>query len=139
MEENNKERGLYHRYDVKRRDGQDTGGEDYFVLRLDKRNPADLAALATYANVVEAEYPRLAADLRKRYGLAQSVIVGDIVHYYRADGGGGQKPCAAVITDINVDGSVADLHVMPTREIPFERVDVPFSVAHRPGTWTRIR
>lgn len=61
--------GLYEKYYVERTDGSSRhGGKhercDYFVLDLTHDRYA-LSALRAYAEACEAEYPRLAADLRQ--------------------------------------------------------------------------
>ena len=61
-------RGLYDKYEVRRRDGSSSpGGEHerccYYVLDLDHDQYA-LAALATYAESCSRQYPLLARDLR---------------------------------------------------------------------------
>jgi hypothetical protein len=62
-----KNRGIYHKFDVTRTDGSSgPGGKHqscfYFVLDLD-HDPHAKAALAAYAESCRAEYPRLAEDL----------------------------------------------------------------------------
>lgn len=63
-----RERGLYGKFQVARRDrrdepGGDREGAEYFVLDLTYDRPSRVALLA-YADAVAAEYPILAADLR---------------------------------------------------------------------------
>ena len=64
--------------------------------------------------------------------------IGHIVHYYSADDAQGACPGktkAAVVTAVGSE-TIVDLHVMPAREIPYTRVDVPFSDDPKPGHWT---
>lgn len=68
MSTDNKNRGLYAKYNVSRTDGSDAPGGKHegcqlFVLDLTHDGPARLAA-RVYAEAVEAEYPLLAKDLR---------------------------------------------------------------------------
>ena len=61
-------RGLYNKYEVRRRDGSSRpGGKhercSYFVLDLD-HDPNSMAALVAYTNKCEQNYPQLARDLR---------------------------------------------------------------------------
>ena len=63
-----KNRGLYHKFNVTRADGSsEPGGKhdgcDYFVIDLTHDPFARLAILA-YAAACEADFPLLAADLR---------------------------------------------------------------------------
>lgn len=65
---NNQERGIYQKFIVNRTDGQDAPGEkhhgdEYFVLNLTTDKHA-IPALAAYAELCAAEYPKLADDLR---------------------------------------------------------------------------
>jgi hypothetical protein len=67
----NNEQGLYGKFDVRRNDGSDApGGKhhgcDYFVLDA-THDPHANAALAAYADSVQATHPQLAADMRARY------------------------------------------------------------------------
>lgn len=67
MKANNKECGLYDKFNISRVDGRDApGGDrhgaDYFVLDT-TFDPFALPALIAYANACRAEYPLLAADL----------------------------------------------------------------------------
>lgn len=64
-----KNRGLLSKYEVRRTDGKSEPGQKhdgcpYFVLDLN-HDPFAWAALDAYAKACEAEYPLLAADLRK--------------------------------------------------------------------------
>lgn len=64
-----KKRGLYGKYEVKRKDGSsDAFGKhancEYFVLDLDHDKHAK-AAIRAYAASCKKEYPELAKDLRK--------------------------------------------------------------------------
>lgn len=66
------EQGLYGKFLVRRVDGSDLPGEKhhgcrYFVLDVDHDKYA-AAALGTYASHCEQEYPRLAKDLREKFG-----------------------------------------------------------------------
>lgn len=56
------QRGLYGKYKVERIDGKPRG--PYFVLDY-AHDPHAVAALLAYADSCEAEFPALAADLRK--------------------------------------------------------------------------
>jgi len=69
-----KEKGLYHKYDIKKTNGEDIDeNSEYFVLRLDKNgnDPKHIAAcrkaILTYADEIEEHLPVLASDLKKRY------------------------------------------------------------------------
>lgn len=62
-----KSRGIYRKYDVKRTDGgSEEGGAHencrYFVLDLDC-DPFSIPALKTYADHCRSKYPKLAEDL----------------------------------------------------------------------------
>lgn len=56
------ERGLYHKYNVERTDGQLVG--DCFVLEF--KDPNTWPALRSYAATVRPEYPVLALDIEAR-------------------------------------------------------------------------
>lgn len=60
MDTTDRTRGLYAKYDVRRRDGKAKG--PYFVLAY-RTDPHARAALRAYADSCRAEYPALAADL----------------------------------------------------------------------------
>lgn len=65
--------GLFRKFTVSRTDGSDAPdgkhyGCDYFVLDV-THDPHAKAALAAYADAVEATHPQLAADMRQRYGI----------------------------------------------------------------------
>lgn len=62
MSDKDKQRGLYGKYHVERVDGKVKG--PYFVLAY-TADPYAAVALAAYADSCEAEYPQLAADLRR--------------------------------------------------------------------------
>lgn len=67
----NKAKGIYHKFIVKRVDGTDFpqgkhDGCDYFVLDT-THDVYAMAALLAYADACEADYPQLAADIRTRY------------------------------------------------------------------------
>lgn len=67
-DEEKRYRGLYDKFEVLRTDGRDNEGEKhfgcrYFILDLNHDPHARVAILA-YANSCEADYPRLARDLR---------------------------------------------------------------------------
>lgn len=69
----NRQQGLYGKFHIARTDGTDApGGKhhgcDYFVLDVTHDKHAK-AALAAYADAVEATHPQLAADMRSRWGL----------------------------------------------------------------------
>ena len=71
MDKKKRDIGLMDKYRVERRDGSsEPGGKhhgcEYFVLDL-THDPHARAALLSYAASCEAEYPVLAADLRRRY------------------------------------------------------------------------
>lgn len=67
------ERGLYEKFKIHRVDGRDQAEGDahwgcrYFVLDLD-HDPYALAALWSYANACEREFPILSRDLRMSLG-----------------------------------------------------------------------
>lgn len=68
------QQGVFRKFDVRRVDGSDRpGGKhegcEYFVLDTNHDKHA-AAALAAYADAVEATHPQLAADMRERYELA---------------------------------------------------------------------
>lgn len=70
----NEQQGLFRKFIVRRTDGSDApGGKhhgcDYFVLDVTHDRHAK-AALAAYADAIEATHPRLASDMRTRWGLA---------------------------------------------------------------------
>jgi hypothetical protein len=72
------EQGLFHKFDVRRTDGSDApGGKHHwcrhFVLDMD-HDPHARAALAAYADAVEATHPVLAVDLRQQFALAAAPI-----------------------------------------------------------------
>lgn len=81
LPEENKEvgkeaQGLFRKFEVHRVDGTDRkGGKhhgcEYFVLDMD-HDPVANQALAAYAAAVRATNPTLAADICKRYGLAET-------------------------------------------------------------------
>lgn len=65
--------GLYRKFDVRRTDGRDLPGGDregatYFVLDV-THDPHAKPALAAYAAACMADYPQLAGDLVRQYGL----------------------------------------------------------------------
>ena len=67
----NKTRGIYNKFYVKRVDDTDCpGGKhdgcDYFVLDA-THDVYAMAAILAYADACEADYPKLAADIRIRY------------------------------------------------------------------------
>ena len=67
----NKAKGIYNKFIVNRVDGTDcVGGKhegcDYFVLDT-THDVYAYAALMAYADACEADYPKLAADIRARY------------------------------------------------------------------------
>lgn len=69
------QQGLFRKFIVTRTDGSsEPGGKhehcEYFVLDVD-HDPHAPAALAAYADKCQATHPELAADMRRRYGLAQ--------------------------------------------------------------------
>ncbi len=66
----NKERGLYDKFSVWRKDGRSEVGEkhrgcEYFVLDL-THDPHALPAIQAYANSCGADYPQLAVDILDR-------------------------------------------------------------------------
>lgn len=70
MNINRKDGKLYHKFNVERTDGrsapgQDHHGCDYFVLDL-THDKFSRAALLAYAGACEAEFPMLAADIRRK-------------------------------------------------------------------------
>lgn len=67
---NDKNRGLYHKFNIARTDGSSgPGGKhehcEYFVLDLAHDKHA-MAAISAYADSCEKEFPALAADLRRK-------------------------------------------------------------------------
>jgi hypothetical protein len=77
--------GVYHKFNVSRTDGSDKpGGKhdgcEYFVLDL-THDPFAKIAAAAYANACEREYPALAADMRKHYGLSEPVKVMEVIEW----------------------------------------------------------
>ena len=69
--ENDKVRGLYNKFDIKRVDGRSVRGEkhegcEYFVLDL-THDPHALPAIKAYIKSCGDNYPVLAADLKFRY------------------------------------------------------------------------
>lgn len=69
-----KDRGLYNKYIVARADGRRLEeGAEYFVLRLDTRTPAALAAIRAYADAIRATHPQLAQDLVAKYGSGEDL------------------------------------------------------------------
>ena len=67
------QQGAYRKFAVTRTDGSSApGGKhehcEYFVLDVDC-DPHAAAALTAYANAAEATHPKLASDMRQRYGL----------------------------------------------------------------------
>lgn len=61
----NRERGLYNKFQVKRVDGDPKHDNcNYFVLDID-HDPFAVPALLRYADVCASTYPALAADLQK--------------------------------------------------------------------------
>ena len=74
--------GLFKKFEVKRLDGSDDpGGKhhgcEYFVLDLD-HDPYARAVLLAYANACWTTYPKLAHDLRLRYGLSCTRCGGEM-------------------------------------------------------------
>lgn len=70
-----KTRGLYHKFDVRRTDGQSEPGQkhhgcDYFVLDL-THDPHARTALMAYAWSCIGDYPDLASDLLKKLGIVE--------------------------------------------------------------------
>lgn len=68
------QQGLFRKFDVRRVDGSDQpGGKHhgcrYFVLDVD-HDPRAHAALTAYAAACESSHPKLAADLRSKWGAA---------------------------------------------------------------------
>lgn len=66
-----KEQGLYHKFEVARTDGSSgPGGKHeqcyYFVLDVD-HDPYARPALLAYADACEDEYPMLSSDLRSLF------------------------------------------------------------------------
>lgn len=59
-----RDRGIYNKYSVHRRDRKPAKGKRYFVVRMDEgRKPWDTEALRAYAIHCAAEFPELAEDL----------------------------------------------------------------------------
>lgn len=74
--------GLFDKFKVLRRDGSSEPGEkhdgrEYFVLDID-HDPHAKAALAAYADDVEATHPYLAKDMRARYALSAQPVAGAV-------------------------------------------------------------
>lgn len=67
-EKTDRTRGLYNKYIVRRADGREDPSAEYFVLRLDRGNPASIAAIVAYARAIASTHPQLSADLLTRYG-----------------------------------------------------------------------
>lgn len=69
------QQGLFRKFDVRRTDGSDATplgkhyGCEYFVLDI-RHDPHAKAALAAYADAVEATHEQLAAEMRERYALS---------------------------------------------------------------------
>jgi hypothetical protein len=77
---NQKELGIYQKFNVTRTDGKDAPGgkhegDEYFVLNLTTDKHA-IPAIATYAESCAADYPALAADLREK--ISATVKAGSI-------------------------------------------------------------
>lgn len=69
----NKSKGIYHKFNVSRTDGSDQLGRkhdscDYFVLDI-THDVYAANALAAYADACEADYPKMAQDIRARLKL----------------------------------------------------------------------
>jgi len=99
MSENNRNRGLYGKYQVRRTDGSsDAGGKhehcDCFVLDL-THDPLALIALEAYATACSYDYPILFDDLNDK--LAKLVMHRTCTPLYkRGDGINGQRQeCSA--------------------------------------------
>ena len=76
---NQKELGLYHKFNVTRTDGKDAHeekhhGDEYFVLNLTTDRHA-IPALSAYADSCSADYPVLAADLRAKAPLTSKFAI----------------------------------------------------------------
>jgi hypothetical protein len=69
MATDDRERGWYRKYDVKRLNDPNGRHADceYFVLDLE-HDAHSTPALLAYADAAEAKYPALAADIRRRVG-----------------------------------------------------------------------
>lgn len=72
---NQQQAGVYHKFNVSRADGRDMPGGDrhgaeYFVLDVTHDEFA-IPALAAYAAACRNDYPALADDMVRRYGIAQ--------------------------------------------------------------------
>lgn len=67
------QQGLFRKFTVTRTDGSDGPGCkhygcEYFVLDV-AHDPHAKAALSAYADAVGTTHPKLAADMRQRYGI----------------------------------------------------------------------
>ena len=81
--------GLFDKFKVLRRDGSSEPGEkhdgrEYFVLDID-HDPHAKAALAAYADDVEATHPYLAKDMRARYALSAQPVAGAVARDRETD------------------------------------------------------
>lgn len=65
-------RGWDPRYHITKSDGSPTDPKaEYFVLRLDEDDPHGVAcrkAILTYADAIESHIPKLAKDIREKFG-----------------------------------------------------------------------
>lgn len=64
--------GLYKKFNVSRVDGRDAEdgdrvGAEYFVIDM-THDPLAITAILAYADACEAQEPKLAAELRARFG-----------------------------------------------------------------------
>jgi hypothetical protein len=69
-----KEKGLYHKYDIRKTNGKEIDeNSEYFVLRLDENghDPKHIAAcrkaILTYAEEIKDHLPVLSEELKERY------------------------------------------------------------------------
>lgn len=72
-QEMNEEKGLFLKYRVARVDGREELDADYFILRLDaggkkEHTHASRMAILTYAYHISPTHPKLAKEIRARYG-----------------------------------------------------------------------
>lgn len=79
------QQGLFRKFDVRRTDGSDApGGKHhgcrYFVLDMD-HDPYARVALSAYADVCALTHPKLARDIREKWGIrAYLAASGEVAH-----------------------------------------------------------
>lgn len=131
------QQGLFDKFKVLRRDGSSEPGEkhdgcEYFVLDID-HDPHAKAALAAYADDVEATHPLLAKDMRARYGLAAQPVAGAVA-WISEDGcplthhkeGQRGDPCRPLVYgDAAPAPEPSKCHVCGATEWPCGEIDCP--------------